>query len=123
MSEYHPLSPVQIKVLEGNGCRAEDWSLVTAADGFDAERVHRVRFVGPNRLGALSGRVQIEGGISVPSGLADATIVNCEFGADVLVERIGGHLANYDVGAGVVITDVGSVVTESGVSKEVVWEL
>ncbi|HCL31951.1 MAG TPA: DUF4954 domain-containing protein [Candidatus Latescibacteria bacterium] len=114
MSEYHPLSPVQIKVLEGNGCRAEDWSLVTAAAGFDAERVHRVRFVGPNRLGALSGRVQIEGGISVPSGLADATIVNCEFGADVLVERIGGHLANYDVGAGVVITDVGSVVTRPG---------
>ncbi|HJP33224.1 MAG TPA: DUF4954 family protein [Candidatus Latescibacteria bacterium] len=114
MSQHHPLSPAQIQILEGNGCRAEDWSLVIVADGFDPARVHRVHFVGQVRLGSLSGHVEVEGGLKLPAGLADATIVDCDLGDDLLVERVGGHLANYDIDAGVVITDVGTVVTRPG---------
>ena len=114
MSQHHPLSTAQIKALEGNGCRAEDWSLVVAAGGFDPARVHRIRFVGRVSIGALSGHVEVEGGVRLPAGLADATIVDCELGDDVLIDRVGGHLANYQVEAGAVIIDVGTVVTRPG---------
>ncbi|MEE2834264.1 MAG: DUF4954 family protein, partial [Candidatus Latescibacterota bacterium] len=73
MSPHHPLSTAQIEALEGNGCRAENWSLVVVADGFDPAHVHRVRFVGQVRIGALSGHVEVEGGVRLPAGLADAT--------------------------------------------------
>lgn len=114
MSRHSPLRPQQVDALRANGCRADDWSRVQVAAGFDPGRVHNVQFVGDVRLGALRGRVDAGDGVALPAGLTDATLVDCELGDDVLVERIGGHLARYVVEAGAVLTDVGALTTRPG---------
>jgi len=114
MSTYRALSSEEIQTLEAAGCQAADWSLVQVKDGFDPQRVQRTSFSGAVEIGSLQGSVEVEGGIELPSGIADATIVDCTLGDDVRINRVHGHLANYDVEDGAVITDVGTMVTQPG---------
>ena len=113
MSPHQPLTAEQIQVLETRGCSADTWEDVLAADGFDPTRVRNVQFVGRNRLGALRGTVDIDG-VQLPAGVADATLVGCELGDDVLVACIGSHLAHSRIDAGAVVTDVGTAATRPG---------
>jgi hypothetical protein len=116
MSDHFPLSAEQIQSLEQRGCSAEDWATVHAVDGFDPERVRNVQFAGAVRLGRLQGRVDLEGGVQLPAALADATLVDCVIGDDVLIARVGSHIANYTIADGAVITDIGTLVTRADAS-------
>lgn len=116
MNAYLPLSPDQIQTLEQRGCSAEDWATVHAVEGFDPERVRNVQFGGSVQLGRLQGRVDLEGGVQLPAGLADATLVDCVIGDDVLIARVGSHIANYTICDGAVITDVGTIVARADAS-------
>lgn len=111
MSQRRPVSTAQIEALEANGCRAEDWSEVVAAEGLDADRVHAVQFVGHVSVGTLHGHVETIDGVRLPAGLHDVTLVDCELGDDVLIARIGSHIANYRIDDGACITDVGVLST------------
>ncbi|MDA0335686.1 MAG: DUF4954 family protein, partial [bacterium] len=116
MSDHLPLSPEQIQRLEQRGCSAENWADVRVADGFDAERVRNVQFGGQMRLGRLTGYVDLEGGVRRPAALTDATLINCVIGDDVLIARVGSHIANYEIADGAILTDVGTIVTREGAS-------
>lgn len=114
MRQHRPLTPAEIATLTHNGCTAEDWNAVQVGAGFDPQRVRRVGFGGQVRLGSLQGRLTLDGGVELPAELADATIVNCVLGDEVRVTRIGSHLANYEIGDGAVVSDVGVMATGPG---------
>lgn len=114
MSTYRALSSEEIKTMEGAGCRAADWSRVQVGKGFDPRRVCRVSFSGDVRLGALEGQVDVGEGISLPSEVCDATLANCVLGDGVRVSSVHGHLSGYEIGAGAVVTDIGTMSTSPG---------
>ncbi len=116
MSTYRPLSNEEIALLETAGCRAADWSGVQVGDGFDAERVCRVRFSGQVRIGALRGQLPLDSGGQLPVEIADATLVDCILGDDVHISNVRGHLAHYRIGDRTRIVDVGVVATRPGAS-------
>jgi hypothetical protein len=113
MKAYRGLTDEEVSVLEGAGCSAEAWSGVQVADGFDPARVRNVTFSGSVKVGALGGTVSVDG-VDLPSGVTNATLVNCELGDSVRVANIGSHIANYRIGDGAVVTDVGRMATQPG---------
>ena len=113
MSTHLPLTSEAVSALEARGCSCADWSRVRAAAGFDPARARNVRFAGDVRLGALRGSADLEPGVTLPAGLSDATLADCEIGDDVLVSGVG-CLARYRVEDGAVVTGVGSAVTRPG---------
>jgi hypothetical protein len=112
--KYVPLSDMQVEQLKSQGCRAADWSKVLAADGFDPARVHDVCFEGTVKIGSLAGSVVNASGLERPSGIEEATLINCTLGDGVRIARIGSHIAKYVIGDGVCIEDVGVMQTNPG---------
>jgi uncharacterized protein DUF4954/uncharacterized protein DUF6819 len=111
---YKALTDSQIEQLKAQGCRAADWSAVSVADGFDAERVCDVTFEGTVKLGSLAGTTTGASGLERPCGIEEATLINCEVGDNVRIAHIGSHIANYSIGDGACIEDVGVLQTNPG---------
>jgi hypothetical protein len=114
MTVYKPLNNDQINTLKQQNCSASDWAAVKAADGFDARRVHNVAFVGSVSIGALGGSIAFEGGVNLPAEISNSTIVNCEIGNNVRITNVRGHIANYRVGDGAAVVDVGVIAASAG---------
>ncbi len=110
-SSYRKLNTDEIEQLEAQGCRCEEWWHIEVKPGFRADRVERVRFIGPVRIGALEGEVDGEGGAGKPAGLYDAVLIDCRIGDRVRIARVGVHLAHYDVGDRACIENVGLIET------------
>lgn len=49
---YRELTEQEIQTLEQQGCRCNDWSLISVKDGFSASNVRNVRFDGEVQIGA-----------------------------------------------------------------------
>ena len=113
MAGYRALTRAEIAVLEGNGCAAADWSKVDVKQRFNPQRVKHVVFHGQVRMGVLEGTVSF-GGVELPAEISHATLIDCELGDNVRVTRVRSHLANYRVGSGAVVTDVGQMSTRAG---------
>jgi hypothetical protein len=114
MSEWRTLAAEEINILTEKGCTAQDWGQVEVGNGFDPQRVRNAHFGGKVRIGALEGEVEMAGGVKMAAEIVDATLINCTLGDNVRIVRIGSHVANYDIGDGVVITDVGTLATNPG---------
>ena len=82
------LTREEIAVLEDRGCRAEDWSKVQVAQDFDCFRVRRTHVRGACVLGRFTGEVEVLPGLRLPSGIYDATLVDCQVGNDCLIENV-----------------------------------
>lgn len=81
--KYRSLTPEEVAMLTSNGCMADDWSRVlVTAEGFTPEAICRCRFRGDIRLGA-----------------------------NVTIEDISSYIANYEIGDGVKISNVGVLET------------
>ena len=113
MKQYRKLTNDEIALLEGAGCASDDWSQVQVTDGFDPAHVRNVSFSGAVRIGALGGTVSV-GGVALPACLSNATLVGCDLGDNVRITNVGSHLANYRIGDGAVVTDVGRMTTHPG---------
>jgi hypothetical protein len=113
---YRELTEEQIKILQNQGCSAQDWSLVKVADGFNPTRVRGTQFFGRVHIGRFTGNVKFAGGLEKPSGIYNATIADCSIGNDARISNIGVHIANYDIGSGACIENVGTMVTRPGAS-------
>ena len=111
---YSSLNDLQVEQLKKQGCRAQDWSKVLVAEGFNPGRVHEVVFEGTVKLGALTGEVESASGLKRPAGIEEATLIDCTLGDNVRLARIGSHVANYCVGDGACIEDVGVLQTNPG---------
>ncbi|MAE62428.1 MAG: hypothetical protein CMJ49_13860 [Planctomycetaceae bacterium] len=109
---YRALREGERAKLIGQGCSAQDWSGVMVADGFSAGRVRDVHFNGAVKIGKLTGEVGET--VRKCAGLFGAWIGDCVIGDDVRIANVGGHVANYDIGDGALIEDVGRVETNPG---------
>jgi len=115
-SVYRNLSQEQIKILEGQGCSAQDWDLVKVVEGFNPARVMGAEFIGRVDIGRFSGNVKLAGGLEKPSGIYNATIMDSTVGDEARVSNIGVHIANYEIGSQACVEDVGTMATLPGAS-------
>ena len=108
---YQPLTSDEIKQLETQGCTAEDWAGVLVTADFLPERVRHTRFSGEVRIGDLRGSVHSEAGLEKPAGIYRAYLANCTIGDNVRIAKVHSHIANYTIGEGSCLEDIGTLET------------
>lgn len=108
------LSEQEIQCLERNGCRAQDWNLITVGENFSASKLYDVELIGTCRLGSNSDTVTMPSGVELPSGIRHARIINSTVGDNTLVENVAQYIANADIGTGCVVSNVALVQTSEG---------
>jgi hypothetical protein len=104
---YRPLHAEEIHALEQQGCTADQWSDVWGTSDFTTTHIYDVRFVGTVRLGRLEGEVGDDTGETRPAGIYRATLNNCTVGNRARIAQVRSQVANYDIGEGAVVEDVG----------------
>ena len=104
-----PLSAEQIARLRTQGCDASNWSNIHVTEGFDARTVSETHFEGRCVLGALSETHRLASGVRFPSGIHNATLIECEVGNNVLIRDVS-LLANYVIGHGAVVCGVNEMI-------------
>jgi hypothetical protein len=109
---YRDLSGGEIKILISNGCSSDEWGKVRVLNGFDPARCRNVIFSGDIRIGKLKGSFTDKAGVSIPYGILNARLHNCNIGSHVLIANIGEYIANYNISDGVCIQNCGKIVTE-----------
>ncbi len=108
---YRKLTPAEIQTLADRRCTCADWSLVEVADGFDAARLDSVLLVGRVRIGSTAGTVEGLCGEARDCSLSNATLINCTIGDNTRIANVGVHIANYIIGDGVCIENIGTMHT------------
>jgi hypothetical protein len=108
----HHLTAEQIRRLETQGCRAQDWSKVLAAQPLDTDRLQQVRFSGEVTLGRFEKTIRLFGGVELRAGIANATIHNCRIGNNAFINNIENYIANYDIEDDVLIDHVSLLAVE-----------
>lgn len=109
---YRKLTSEEIRRLEHQCCRAEDWTKITVDQDFDTSSVNQVNFSGSCKIGNLTGQVDDPDGGKRNAGLYAASLHNVTVGNQVLVSRVG-NLSNYVVEEQVCIRNVNEL-TVSG---------
>ena len=105
------LSKEEIAVMEGRGCRADDWSTVQVTEDFDPFRVRRTHFVGHCVLGRFRGECEVQPGIALPAGVYDCTLIDVQIGNNCLLENVR-FCARTVVEHGAVLFDIGSLTAD-----------
>mgnify|MGYP002261071548 CR=1 FL=1 len=84
------LSGDEIDQLVSQGNRAEDWSGVEVGSDFATDHVWGNHFLGKVVLGHFTGTpAEFEAKVSLPTGVFDSTLADCEIGDEALVHRVG----------------------------------
>ena len=84
------LSGDEIDQLVSQGNRAEDWSGVEVGSDFATDHVWGNHFLGKVVLGHFTGTpAEFEAKVSLPTGVFDSTLRDCEIGDEALVHRVG----------------------------------
>ncbi len=108
---YRELTAAEIRSLSAQGCICDDWSRISVAGDIDLSCIRRVSF---------SGRVRMdnprEGVGDRDCGIVDASVHNCNIGAGIRIRGVRNRIADYDIGDGVCIEDVG-LIDASGDSR------
>lgn len=104
---FRSLTSAQVRQLKQQGNTAQDWKEIFVQGGFDAGRVHRCHFIGPNLIGAMSGEVKLKG-VPFPAGLQDATLAWCLVGKNALIRNVR-LVSRSVIGEGAVLFDVGAL--------------
>ncbi len=108
---YHSLFDSEIKVLQKNGCKCDDWNKVKATSGFNPEYYSNVTFSGDITLGECTKTYTDEAGVTIRCGISNAHIHNCNIGSNVLISNIGDYIANYNIQDDVIIKNCGKIHT------------
>ena len=109
---YRKLSQEEIAQLEAQGCTAHSWDDVEVAQEFDPRYVRNTHFSGHNKLGVFRREITMPGGLSVHSGVYNATLHNVEVGDDAHLYNIHNYIANYRIGSHTCIENVNSIVVD-----------
>lgn len=112
LNTYRKLTSAETETLRSNGCSCSDWSRVKVKDGFSPSSCCNVIFSGDINLGIFSKPFTDSSGVSIPSGIMNARIHNCNIGSNVIINNIGDYIANYNIEDDVVIKNCGKIHTE-----------
>jgi carbonic anhydrase/acetyltransferase-like protein (isoleucine patch superfamily) len=110
--QYRALTDKEIKVLCQQGCQAREWKDISVQEGFSTENILKVSFSGKIKLGCFRDNVEVEKGVSKPSGLYNSYIHNCAIGNNVFISQVQ-NLVNYNIEDNVIIENTGSLVVNS----------
>ncbi len=103
------LTEDEIERLKAGGNRCSDWSRILVTEEFTPENIAGTTFIGDCVVGALKGDgVSAEEGVSLPSGIYDSTVVNCEIGDGCLVSKVS-LISNYILKENSVVFDTGAL--------------
>jgi len=109
---YRSLTAQEIAQMEAQGCSAHDWAEVEVADAFNPLYVRNAHFSGHNQLGVFGKEITLPGGLSIHSGIYNATLHNCEVGDDCHLYNIHNYIANYHIGCDTCIENVNAVLVD-----------
>ena len=109
---YRKLTQQEIAQLEAQGCSARNWADVEVAEAFDARYVRNTTFSGHNQLGVFGREIELPGGLTIHSGIYNATLHNCEVGDDAHLYNIHNYIANYHIGAHTCIENVNAILVD-----------
>ena len=113
---YRKLTDNEIKILEFNGCRADDWTKIEVRENFRPEKCRNVRFSGEVRLGVFEKDVVDSSGVTITSGIENAQIHNCIIGDNISIYNVHDYIANYIIDNESVIRNCGKIHTEGSTS-------
>ncbi len=111
-STLRPLTGNEIAELERGGNHCDDWGQIHVADRFDPRRVRHSSFHGTVLLGQFIGKVRVEGGLELPTGIYNSTVADCVIGPEALVRDVR-LLARYAVRHCAVLWNCGSIACTS----------
>lgn len=109
---YRQLTKAEISQLEAQGCTAHDWAEVEVAQNFDACYVKNTHFSGHNKLGVFRREIELPGGMTIHSGIYNATLHNCEVGDDAHLYNVHNYIANYRIGRNTCIENVNAILVD-----------
>ena len=109
---FRALTAQEIAQLESQDCSAKDWADVEVAQDFDARYVRHTNFSGHNRIGAFHREITLPGGLTVHSGIYNATLHNCEIGDNAHLYNIHNYIANYRIGRETCIENVNAILVD-----------
>ena len=98
--------------MEAQGCTAKSWADVEVAEAFNPLYVRNTHFSGKNRLGVFGKEIDLPGGLSIHSGIYNATLHNCEVGNDAHLYNIHNYIANYHIGNNTCIENVNAILVD-----------
>lgn len=102
---WRQLRADEVRTLDGNGNRCDDWDAVLVRDPFTPQLIRGSSFHGLVRLGCLE-RVLLEHhDLKVPAGITDSLIVACDVGDNVALHNVR-YLAHFVVGDHVILLNV-----------------
>jgi carbonic anhydrase/acetyltransferase-like protein (isoleucine patch superfamily) len=108
---YRPLTEKEIATLTVYGCSAEKWSEVHVAEDFSPSYIANVHFSGRVKLGTYQKTFELDGGLTIHSGVFNCVIHNCTIGNDVYINKINNYIANYEIDDSAFIENVNSIIT------------
>lgn len=106
--KFRPLNENEISILEKNGNRCENWTLVTVDPNFDPNRIYQSVFSGKVQLPLFYGTVLIPGDVSFPTGIYSSHVHDCVIENSLL--HSVSIISNILVRQGAVLQNVGSLV-------------
>ena len=107
-NSFRALTPQEVEQLQQQGNRAEDWSAIQVADGFDAAMVYNNVFMGNVCLGALGQGVVHDGDLQLPEGIYNSMIANAVVGDHCAVHYVR-MLRGYTVGDSCLLFNIGEM--------------
>ena len=109
---FRKLTAQEIAQLEAQGCTAKNWADVEVAEAFNPLYVRNAHFSGKNQLGVFGKEIELPGGLSIHSGIYNATLHNCEVGDDAHLYNIHNYIANYHIGVNTCIENVNAILVD-----------
>lgn len=106
MADYRSLTASEISVLESQGCRASDWTLVQVDPRFVPDNVVDVRFSGEIFLGVFEDSFTLPGGVVRHSGIYHAALHDVTVADNCCIEWVKNCIANYEIGESSFISNV-----------------
>ena len=94
---YRLLTSDEVAALSRLGNRADDWSHVHVADGFDPSAVRDNTFMGEVYLGAIDGTPLTDGILCLPQGISHSMLYNCTIGDHCAIHNVH-MLSGYTIG-------------------------
>ncbi len=102
---WRKLRPDELEALVKNGNTAEDWATVLVEDQFSPHQVLNCQFFGLVRIGRLEELCLTYHDMSVPVGISNSLIVNCDIGDNAAIHHVR-YLAHYIIGEHVILLNI-----------------